>query len=222
MIIGELKPIDDILSMISDRKKILIVGCKGCVTVCSAGGQKEVEILSSTIQLARKKDGNDIEIREETIERQCDTEYLEELRGYIDDYDAVLSMACGAGVQFLAEKYRKMPVYPALNTNFIGVTEEQGVWTERCQACGGCVLDKTGGICPITRCSKSLLNGPCGGSSNGKCEIDSEIDCGWQLIYDRLKELNLLDIFEDVMPIKDWSVSRDGGPRSIIREDLKL
>ncbi len=156
------------------------------------------------------------------MERQCDTEYLEELRGFIDEYDAVLSMACGAGVQFLAERYGRMPVFPAINTNFVGVTEEQGVWTERCQSCGNCVLHKTGGICPITRCSKSLLNGPCGGSSNGKCEIDSEIDCAWQLIYDRLKELNQLDIFEEVMPVKDWSVSRDGGPRRIIREDLKL
>jgi hypothetical protein len=192
------------------------------VTVCSAGGQKEVEVLSSTIRLAREKDGNPIEIREENLERQCDNEYVEQLRSFIDGYDAVLSMACGAGVQFVAERYRKIPVYPAINTNFIGGTLEQGIWAERCQACGNCVLDKTGGICPITRCSKSLLNGPCGGSSNGKCEIDPEIDCAWQLIYDRLKELNMLDIFEEVIPVKDWSVSRDGGPRRIIREDLKL
>ena len=222
MIIGECKPIDEILTMISDKNKILIVGCKGCVTVCSAGGMKEVEILSSTIKLAREKEGSPIEIREEAIERQCDPEYLEELRSYIDEYESVLSMACGAGVQFLAEKFRKIHISPALNTNFIGVTEEQGVWSERCQACGNCVLNETGGICPITRCSKSILNGPCGGSSNGKCEIDSEIDCGWQLIYDRLRELNKLDIFEKVVPVKDWSVSRDGGPRRIIREDLKL
>lgn len=192
------------------------------MTVCSAGGQKEVEVLSSTIRLAREKDENPIEVREENLERQCDNEYVEQLRSFIDEYEAVLSMACGAGVQFVAERYRKIPVYPAINTNFIGGTLEQGVWAERCQACGNCVLDKTGGICPITRCSKSLLNGPCGGSSNGKCEIDAEIDCAWQLIYDRLKELNSLGIFEEVIPVKDWSVSRDGGPRRIIREDLKL
>ncbi len=192
------------------------------MTVCSAGGQKEVEVLSSTIRLAREKDENPIEVREENLERQCDNEYVEQLRSFIDEYEAVLSMACGAGVQFVAERYHKIPVYPAINTNFIGGTLEQGVWAERCQACGNCVLDKTGGICPITRCSKSLLNGPCGGSSNGKCEIDAEIDCAWQLIYDRLKELDLLGIFEEVIPVKDWSVSRDGGPRRIIREDLKL
>jgi len=222
MIIGESKKIEDILEMISGKKKILLVGCKGCVTVCSAGGMKEVEILGSTIRMARDKDGNPIEIREVTLERQCDPEYLEQMRSYIDDYEAVLSMACGAGVQFVAEKYKKIPVYPALNTNFIGVSLEQGVWSERCQACGNCVLDKTGGICPIARCSKSLLNGPCGGSTKGKCEIDKDIDCAWQLIYDRLKELDLLDAFEEVIPIKDWSTSRDGGPRKIEREDLKI
>lgn len=222
MVIGEGKPIEEVLSMISDKKKILVVGCRGCVTVCSAGGEKEVSVLSSAIRLAREKEGNPIEIREESLERQCDNEYVEELRGYIDEYDAVLSLACGVGVQFLAERYRKIPIYPAINTNFIGGTLEQGVWAERCQACGNCILDKTGGICPVARCSKSLMNGPCGGSSNGKCEIDPEIDCVWQLIYDRLKELGTLEIFEEVVPIKDWSTSRDGGPRRIDREDLKL
>jgi ferredoxin len=221
MVMGEGKPIDEILSMIADKKKILVVGCRGCVTVCSAGGQKEVEILSSTIRLAREKEGNPIEIREETLERQCDQEYLELMRGYIDDFEAVVSIACGAGVQFMAEKYRRMPIYPGINTDFIGVTLEQGVWSERCQACGNCILYKTGGICPITRCSKSMLNGPCGGSNKGKCEIDPDVDCGWQLIYDRLKELGSLELFEEVIPVKDWSKSRDGGPRKIIREDLK-
>jgi len=222
MIIGEVKPIDEILSMISDKKKILLVGCGGCVTVCSAGGQKEVEILSSVIRLARKKEGNPIDIHEVTIERQCDTEYLEQLRSLVDGTELILSMACGAGVQFIAERYKGIQVVPAINTNFIGVTEEQGLWTERCQACGNCVLEMTGGICPISRCSKSILNGPCGGSTNGKCEIDPEVDCGWQLIYDRLKELDLLDRYEEIIPLKDWSASRDGGPRKIIREDLKI
>jgi ferredoxin len=221
MVMGEGKPIQEILSMIGDKKKIIVAGCRGCVTVCSAGGQKEVEILSSTIRLAREKEGNPIEIREETLERQCDPEYLEQMRGYAEDYEAIVSIACGAGVQYTAEKYRRIPVYPGINTNFIGVTLEQGVWSERCQACGDCMLHKTGGICPITRCSKSLLNGPCGGSSNGKCEINSEIECGWQIIYDRLKELGSLELFEEVIPIKDWTTSRDGGPRKIVREDLK-
>jgi ferredoxin len=222
MIICEGKPIKDILYMIESCSKILLLGCRGCVTVCSAGGEKEVGILAAALNLARQKEGKEIEIKEMCLERQCDPEYLEQVRSIIDDYEAVVSIACGAGVQFMAEKYRKIPIYPGINTNFIGVTEQQGVWTERCQACGNCKLHLTGGICPVTRCSKSLLNGPCGGSTNGKCEVDSEVECGWQLIIDVLKEQDRMDKLEVIIPINDWTTSRDGGPRKIIREDLKL
>jgi len=222
MIIGEGKPIKDILRMIENYTKILLIGCRGCVTVCSAGGEKEVGILSSALTMARQSEGKPMEIKEVTLERQCDPEYLEQIRSFVEDYEAIVSIACGAGVQFLAEKYRKIPVCPGINTNFIGVTEEQGLWTERCQACGDCKLHLTGGICPITRCAKSLLNGPCGGSSNGKCEVNPEVDCGWQLIYDTLKEQGRLEQLEVIIPINDWSTGRDGGPRRIIREDLKL
>jgi hypothetical protein len=172
--------------------------------------------------MARQNKGKPIEIREVTLERQCDPEYIEGVRGFIDEYEAVVSIACGAGVQFMAEKYRKTPIYPGINTNFIGVTEEQGVWKERCQACGDCKLHLTAGICPVARCSKSIMNGPCGGSTDGKCEVDPELECGWQLIIDILKEQGRLDQMEVIIPISDWTSSRDGGPRKIIREDLKL
>ncbi len=222
MIIAEGKPIKEILAMIAPYDRILVVGCKTCVTVCSAGGEKEVGILASALRLGRKAQGGSLDTKELTLERQCDVEYLEPLIQEADKYPAILSLACGAGVQFLAERFRKHPVLPGVNTQFIGVTQEQGVWTERCQMCGNCILDRTGGICPVARCSKSLLNGPCGGSKNGKCEIDSQVDCGWQLIYDRLKDLGQLEKLETVEPVKDWSTSRDGGPRKRIREDLKL
>lgn len=222
MIIAEGKPIKEILAMIEPFQKIIIAGCKGCVTVCSAGGEKEVGILASALRLGRKTQGRTLETKEVTLERQCDIEYLEPMREYADQYQAILSLACGAGIQFVAEKFHHHPVLPGVNTQFIGVTEEQGVWTERCQACGQCVLDLTGGICPISRCSKSLLNGPCGGSKNGKCEVDPEVACGWQLIYDRLKELGQLDKLEVIISVKDWSHSRDGGPRRRIREDLRI
>jgi ferredoxin len=222
MIIGEGKPLKEILAMIENHSKIILAGCRGCVTVCSAGGEKEVGILSSALSLARQTQGKEITIREVTIERQCDPEYLEQIRSIVDEHEAIVSIACGAGVQFLAETYRKTPIYPGINTNFIGVTQEQGVWTERCQACGDCKLHLTGGICPITRCAKSLFNGPCGGSSKGKCEVNPETDCGWQMVYDRFKELGCLDRLEVIIPINNWTTSRDGGPRRIIREDLKL
>ena len=222
MIIAEGKPIKEILAMIDAYDKIIVAGCKGCVTVCSAGGEKEVGILSSALRLARQTQGRSLEIKEVTLERQCDIEYLEPMREYADQYPAILSLACGAGIQFVAEKFRKHPVLPGVNTQFIGVTEEQGVWTERCQSCGNCLLGETGGICPIARCSKSLFNGPCGGSKRGKCEIDPNVDCAWQLIYDRLKDLGQLDQMERILPVKDWSTSRDGGPRKRVREDLKI
>ena len=222
MIIGERKSLEEIRKMIGGYKRVLVVGCGTCVTVCLAGGEKEVATLSSALRMAAKKDGDGLEISEATIERQCDIEFIEELREKVEQVDAALSMGCGAGVQTIAETFSEIPVYPALNTRFIGTTEEQGVWTERCAACGDCILHLTGGICPIARCSKSLLNGPCGGSKDGKCEINPEVACAWQLIYDRLKALDQLDKLEEIIPIKDWSVSRDGGPRRLVREDMRL
>lgn len=222
MIVGQRKPIQEIIGMLKGIKNILILGCGGCATVCSAGGEKEVEILASILRIDRKKKGEPVETTEKTLARQCDTEYLEELKDEVDKYDAVLSMACGVGVNFLADIYPKTIILPALNTGFMGVSEEQGVWSERCAGCGNCILDKTGGLCPVARCSKRLFNGPCGGSKNGRCEINPDISCVWQLIYDRLKGLNQLEKLQEIFPIKDWSSSLHGGPRKIVREDLTL
>jgi ferredoxin len=220
MITAERKPIEEILTLIEPYDRILLVGCNECVTVCAAGGRKEVALLSSALQMARMKEGRTLDVTELTLERQCDPEYVEELVGSIDRADAVVSMACGCGVQEVARRYKEMSVFPAVNTRFMGASERQGVWAERCQGCGDCLLGLTGGVCPIARCSKRLLNGPCGGSSNGKCEINPDVDCAWQLIWDRLKALGLESRYEDIAPPKDWRTSRDGGPRRIIREDL--
>lgn len=221
MIVADKKPIEEIIETVKNYHKILIAGCNECVTVCEAGGKKEVGILASALRMYFLNQGEHRTIEEITLERQCDHEYLEELRDIIDRYDAVVSLACGAGVQFMAEKYIKMPVFPGVNTCFMGVTEERGVWTERCQGCGQCILGKTAGICPISRCAKRLLNGPCGGSTHGACEISRDIECAWQLIINRLKELNRLEDYEILAPIKDWSKERAGGPRKVIREDVK-
>ena len=221
MIVAEKKPIEEIIEEVKDYQKLLIAGCNECVTVCEAGGKKEVGILSSALRMYFMNEGKKVDIDEITLERQCDHEYLEELRNNIDQYDAVLSLACGVGVQFMAEKYFSTPVFPGVNTCFMGVTEERGVWSERCQGCGQCMLGKTAGICPISRCAKRLLNGPCGGSTKGKCEINKDLDCAWQLIIDRLKELDRLDDYEEIIPIKDWSTERAGGPRTVVREDVR-
>ena len=216
------KPIEEIIDIVKDFSKILVLGCNECVTVCEAGGKKEVGILASTLRMYFLNQGREAKIDEITLERQCDHEYLEEIRDVIDQYDAVVSLACGVGVQFMAEKYHATPVYPGVNTCFLGATEQRGLWTERCQACGQCILAYTGGICPVSRCAKRLLNGPCGGSTNGKCEISKDVDCAWQLIIDRLKSLGRLDDYEKIFAIKDWSTDRAGGPRKVVREDVQI
>ena len=220
MITAERKPIEQLIEFVSPYRRILLVGCNECVTVCSAGGRKEVALLASALQMHFMKEAKPFEIKEITLERQCDPEYVEELVPLIDQADAVLSMACGCGVQELARRFREKTVLPAVNTKFMGASEKQGVWAERCAGCGDCVLGATGGVCPIARCSKQLLNGPCGGSTRGKCEVDSDIDCAWQLIWDRLKALGMLDKYEENIPAKDWRAGRGAGPRKIVREDL--
>jgi len=213
---------EEIMGYVEPCQRILLVGCNECVTVCAAGGRKEVGLLSSALQMAFMKSGKVLQVKELTLERQCDPEYVEELVREIDGVDAVLSMACGCGVQEIARRFRDKPVFPAVNTSFMGASERQGVWAERCQGCGNCVLGLTGGICPIARCSKRLLNGPCGGSTGGKCEISPDVDCAWHLIWERMKALGMEKSYEQVMPARDWRTSRDGGPRKIVREDLAL
>ena len=220
MITAERKPLEEILCYTQPFKNLLLVGCNECVTVCAAGGRKEVALLSSALQMASMKAGKTLNIREITLERQCDPEYVEELVIHIDQADAVLSMACGCGVQEIARRFKDKKVFPAVNTKFMGASERPGVWAERCQGCGNCLLGLTGGICPIARCSKRLQNGPCGGSTGGKCEIGPHVDCVWQLIWDRLKMLGLEDSYEDILPAKDWRSGTGGGPRKIVREDL--
>ena len=209
--------------MLEGSRRVLILGCGTCVTVCMAGGEKEVAILASTLRLANQKDGRRMDIAEATIERQCDREFFDAVRDKVAEADVVLSLACGVGVQFFGEVFPDKAVLPGLDTKFYGATVSQGVWAERCSGCGTCVIADYGGVCPVTRCSKSLLNGPCGGSQNGKCEVDPEtIDCGWQLIYDRMKALGQLARLEAVTPIKDWSTGRHGGPGKIVKEDAVL
>jgi ferredoxin len=220
MITAERKPMEEIIGSLSPYRRILLVGCNECVTVCAAGGRKEVGLLASALKMHFAKEGKPVEIEEVTLERQCDPEYVEELLPKLDQADAVLSMACGCGVQEVARRYKEKPVFPAVNTRFMGASERQGVWAERCAGCGDCVLGITAGVCPIARCSKQLLNGPCGGSTNGKCEVDPDIDCAWQLIWDRLKALGMEERYEDNIPAKDWRTGRGGGPRRIVREDL--
>lgn len=205
MIVAERKSFEDIRAMLAPYEKVLVAGCGMCVSVCMAGGEKEVEILSSQLRLADEKEGRKVTYLQKTVARQCDKEYLEEFKKEIEEADAVLSMACGVGIQFLAEYFEGTNVYPGVNTRFLGANEGAGEWSQRCMACAQCILDKTGAICPMTICPKNLLNGPCGGTNHGKCEVDDEKDCAWTLIYKRLEKLGRLDDFKVIQPPKDYS-----------------
>jgi ferredoxin len=217
MIIAERKPMGEIKGFLDKHERVLVLGCGTCVAVCLAGGEKQVAELSSVLRLANGAKT----ISEATIERQCDAEFFPEVEELISSCDAVLSMACGVGVQMVAQLFPDKPAYPAVNTIFIGSNDGAGQWSEKCLACGDCRVAQYGGICPIARCSKSLVNGPCGGSMLGMCERDPEnIECGWQKIYDRLKALGQLEIlYENSAPV-DWSTTFHGGRRQLSREDM--
>ena len=223
MIVADRKDVRELRDMLKDHDRVLLVGCGTCVTVCLAGGEREVGILGSALRMALKLIGRgNVVVDECTIERQCEDAFIDILAARVGDYDAICSFGCGAGVQALAERFPSTAVYPGLNTQFIGILESQGIWTEKCAACGKCRLHEFVGICPITRCAKRLFNGPCAGSRDGRCEVNAELECAWQLIYDRARALGVLDSLEAIAEPHDWSTGLDGGPRKVIREDQRI
>ena len=185
MIITQKKPIEELLAMLGDVKKVAIVGCANCAAACQTGGEKEVQEMKAFLE------EKGYEVVATVLPDECchkmlvkkDTKLLRD-----SGAEAVVGMACGDGVQTVADNIA-LPIYPANNTMFLGQVERVGMFHEYCRMCGDCVLGMTGGICPITKCAKSLVNGPCGGQKNGKCEVNPENDCAWIQIYNRLVEL---------------------------------
>lgn len=220
MIVGNLKPIEEIASSISEFRNVMIIGCGGCVSVCLTGGERAAEGLALDLAHSRYYKNEPPEFIVKNFLRQCEPDLMKSFLNMPTNFEAILSLACGAGVQTLVEIYRDKPIVPAINTSFLGALDSQGIWKEKCQGCGNCVLSQTGGICPITRCAKKILNGPCGGSKNGKCEINQDLDCAWQLIIDRLTILDRLDDYMEILPPKDWSMDRGLGPRSMIYTEM--
>jgi ferredoxin len=219
MIVAEPKPLEEVALSVAGYKNILILGCGTCVSVCLTGGDKEAGILSEELLSSKFFKDAPPSITVLTIERQCEKDWAEEFLKIPPETDAILSMACGAGVQTMSEVFKTIPVLPALNTTFIGALDEPGVWREKCQGCGNCMLAFTAGVCPVARCAKKLFNGPCGGSSKGKCEISPDVDCAWHMIIDRLEGLGRAGDYQRIIPVRDWSTDRGGGPRKLIRPD---
>jgi len=222
MIVAERKPLAELVDMIKDFDRVLLLACRGCVTVCSTGGEREVEILAPLLRMGCMKLGKKVEIVEGSLVRQCDREYIDGIDQWEGQYDAIMSMACGVGVNFIANLRPMARVFPAVNTTFFGGSADQGIWTEQCAGCGNCILHLTGGLCPIARCAKSLFNGPCGGSQGGRCEIHPEVPCIWAAIHDRLERLGAKDNLLQVAPIRDWRTAGHGGPRKLVRDDLTI
>lgn len=218
MIVAEIKSLEEIKQMLEGYQNILTVGCGGCTSVCLAGGQREVDDLNTKLTVSCKADKVPLQTKGFTIERQCEVQFVEELDRLVQSCDAILSMGCGAGVQFLAERYPDIPVFPAVNSVFVGVNKDIGWYEERCKCCGNCVLGITGGICPVTMCAKGLLNGPCGGPQDGHCEVNKDTPCAWIQIYERLKKQGRLDNIRKVFPAREWEDQTQG---SLVLEAYK-
>lgn len=221
MIVGSQKPIEEIWEMVKDFKKVLVFGCNTCVAICHAGGEKEAETVASLIRIKAAQEGNDMTVDHLGVMRHCEPEYFEPVMDKLANYDLILSTACGVGVNFLSDRTGTIPVYPGLNTSFYGAVEAPGVFRELCAGCGDCIVHMTGGLCPVARCSKTLMNGPCGGTNNGKCEVSNETDCIWFLIVERMKQLGTLEKLSAVIPPRNWTTARDGGPRRISVEHIR-
>ena len=222
MIVGEHKAIEEIMEFVKDYSKVLVLGCRTCVSVSLTGGDRAARLLAEALSHAFKANDTPHVFQHASIERQCERDWIAPFFDLPEGVEAILSLACGAGVQTVADEFRGIPVLPALNTTFIGALDQRGRLDEKCVGCGDCVLALTGGICPIARCAKRLFNGPCGGSSQGKCEISisvgREVPCAWAQIINRLSELNKLENYEKISAVKNWTNSGAGGPRQLIYE----
>jgi ferredoxin len=209
--ITEQKPFEELQSLLEKEKKVYLIGCGTCATMCHTGGSKEVlEMKARLTEIGKEVSGWAI------IPTACDEltgEVFKAVSQAVDEADAILVMACAFGVQTVIRYVPDKPVYPALNTLFIGLEEVPAQFTELCSQCGNCLLGRTAGICPLTACPKGLVNGPCGGYRDGKCEVDPTRDCAWVQIYQRLKRIGRLDELYVRQPLKDYS--KMGHPRRI-------
>ncbi|MGB2629697.1 MAG: methylenetetrahydrofolate reductase C-terminal domain-containing protein [Candidatus Omnitrophota bacterium] len=211
MIVTKRKPLSEILDNIIKDKNIFLIGCSLCATTCKTGGEDQVREIAKLL----KENGKKV-TGWAVLDPACNgiviKRFSRERKKELDESDAVLSLACGGGTQAVFNGLKRKKVYPANDTLFQGdaarITLKEAEFGQKCSLCGECVLAVTGGICPVTRCAKGLVNGPCGGIKNGKCEVDDTLDCAWLLIYDRLKELDQLNEMEKIRQPKDHSKSR--------------
>jgi hypothetical protein len=210
MLISEQKPLEEILSSLEGEKAIFLIGCKGCAEGCESGGEQQVGEMKQRLE-EEGKTITGVSLIDMVCNESLTMMKLNAHKREVEASDSILVLSCGVGVQTVAAIVDKV-THPGCNTVSSGGAHAEWKDAEHCLECGNCILDFTGGICPIARCSKHLFNGPCGGSQGGKCEISPDLPCAWQLIIERLSKLGRLDKLEKIVPPKDWSVSLIAGP----------
>lgn len=224
MIVLKEKPLEETIENLAKSRKVLVAGCNGCAGIYQVGGEKQATMTAKLLEMAGKLRGNNWEFRAATTLRQCDGQIVATtLKPIAEGCDTILSLACGVGVQTLVEAFGDKIVIPGNDTMFLGAQDrELGQFHERCRACGDCILFETGGICPVTRCAKGLLNGPCGGMSNGKCEVGGwKKDCAWILIFNQLNQLRMMDSFTVFRPPRDFRISQPPRELGATAEEVK-
>jgi len=209
MIISAQKTKEELLKAIGDKSRVFLVGCAACATACKAGGEEEVFRMQEwLVSIGVEVTGS--VIIDEACHIMRSARDLRQNRAAVEEADALLVLTCGAGVQSISSNTEKR-VIGALDSLFLGNIRRLGQYEEKCSLCGDCILNETAGICPVTNCAKGLLNGPCGGMEDGKCEADREIDCAWHLIFERLKAQGRKGVFRLTVPPKDWGRRRKPG-----------
>src|SRR4030042_6485610 len=216
MIATKKREFNELMENIKIYKSIFLLGCSECAALCGTGGEPEVKAMKETLK-SKGKEVTGTFVAKSGCQVLGTKAELKPFKDAIDKADCIMVMSCGAGTQTAVELYEDKPVLPSNDSLFLANMTRLKVFDERCSLCGKCILDKTGGICPITRCAKGLINGPCGGSRDGMCEVSKDTPCAWQQIYARLKKLNQLHILKESSQPKTKSVH----PRKQVSEDLR-
>ncbi len=207
MIITKQKDFNELLSSIG-KEPVFIIGCSECATMCHTGGEKEVLEMKDALE-DKNIPVTGWVILEPACHLQNDKRILRKYKDRVNKANKILVLACGNGIQTVSEIIENADVIAGNDTLFLGEIKRANEFEKRCNMCGDCIEDLFGGFCPISRCPKSMLNGPCGGSIDGKCEVDSNIDCVWDLIYKHLKEKKQLQLLKIIQEPKDWSKSTE-------------
>lgn len=204
MIITKKRDFQKLMENIKNYKSFFLLGCSECAALCGTGGEPELKAMKEALE-AEGKEVTGMFVTKTGCQVLGTKLELKPFKEAINKAECIIVMSCGAGTQTAVELYENKPVYPANDSMFLGNMTRLQMFDERCSLCGECILHLTGGICPVTTCPKGLLNGPCGGTKNGKCELSPDIPCAWVRIYERLKRINRLEDMKETLEAKDWS-----------------